>query len=215
MIKKLGNKISVFINQRKKIPSEYPFIMYDEEKELLKKIIKNSKNYLEFGTGGSTIFTLINSETFVTSIDTNEPWISFIKKYKIIKNNLAKKLEIHFIDIGPTKFWGYPVDDSHKEKFPKFSSEIFNITDCSKYDTVLVDGRFRVACALQTILKCHQNKDLKILIHDYSIREDYKIVEKYLDIVETSKTLFVFKIKEDVNLTEVAKEYENYKFITE
>ena len=86
MIKKLRERISVFINQRKEIPSEYPFIMFDEEKELLKKIIRNSRNYLEFGTGGSTIFTLINSETFVTSIDTNKPWISFIKKYKIIKN---------------------------------------------------------------------------------------------------------------------------------
>ena len=37
MIKKLRERISVFINQRKEIPSEYPFIMFDEEKELLKK----------------------------------------------------------------------------------------------------------------------------------------------------------------------------------
>jgi len=215
MIKKILEKIKTSVNQRKEIPSEYPFVMYPEEKELLMKIIKKSKNYLEFGTGGSTIFTLINSNTHVTSVDTNEPWISFIKKYKIIKNNLSKKLDIHFIDIGPTKYWGYPVNETHKEKFPKFSSEIFNITNSEKYDTVLVDGRFRVACALQTILQCFNNKDLKILIHDYSLREGYKIVEKYLEITETAKTLFVFKIKNNINLKEVTQDYEKYKYISE
>lgn len=215
MIKKIKDKIIVLVNQRKEIPSEYPFIMYEKEKELLKKTIKNSKNHLEFGTGGSTFFTLIHSDTFVTSVDTNMPWISFVKRYKIIKNSLGEKLEIHFIDIGPTKYWGYPKDETHREKFPKFSSEIFQITDPSKYDTVLVDGRFRVACTLQTILNCFQNKDLKILIHDYSLRDDYKVVEKYLDIVDAEKTLFVFKIKENINLSEVAEEYEKYKFIAE
>ena len=120
MIKKILEKIKTSVNQRKEIPSEYPFVMYPEEKELLMKIIKKSKNYLEFGTGGSTIFTLINSNTHVTSVDTNEPWISFIKKYKIIKNNLSKKLDIHFIDIGPTT-----VSYTHLDVYKR---QIFQIT---------------------------------------------------------------------------------------
>ena len=77
-----------------------------------------------------------------------------------------------------------------------------------------IRDRFRVACALQTILQCFNNKDLKILIHDYSLREGYKIVEKYLEITETAKTLFVFKIKNNINLKEVTQDYEKYKYLS-
>ena len=215
MIKKILDKVKVFQNQQMKVPKDYPFVMFDEEKELLKKELQNAEHYLEFGTGGSTLFSLINSNVKIDSVDTNEPWIKFIKKYKIVQDNFGNRLRIHFIDIGPTKHWGYPVNDNANEKFPDFSSKIFEVTDPSQYDLILVDGRFRVACALQSIINCHQNENLRILIHDYSLRKEYTVVEKFLDIVETQKTLFVFKVKDGVNINEVKKEYEKYKFITE
>lgn len=215
MIKKLLEKVKVFRNQQMKVPNDYPFVMFEEEKALLKKELQKAEHYLEFGTGGSTLFSLINSSVKIDSVDTNEPWISFIKKYKIVHNNLGNRLKIHFVDIGPTKYWGYPVNDDAKEKFPNFSSKIFEITDPSQYDLILVDGRFRVACALQSIINCYQNKNLRILIHDYSLRNEYTAVEKFLDVVESQKTLFVFKVKEGVNIDEVKEEYEKYKFITE
>jgi len=212
-LKKLIERFKTFLNQRKSIPNDYPFVMYSEEKELLKKYLSNAQNYLEFGTGGSTLFSLINSSVNITSVDTNLPWISFIKKYKIIKDNLGNRLHIHFIDIGPTKYWGYPVNQEYKEKFPNFSSEIFEKE--SDFDLVLVDGRFRVACTLQTILHSTENKNPIIMIHDYSLRNEYKVVENFLDLVEKEKTLFIFKLKENINIDEVRKYYEDYKYIAD
>ncbi len=212
-MKKLIERFKTFLNQRKSIPNDYPFVMYSEEKELLKKYLSNAQNYLEFGTGGSTLFSLINSSVNITSVDTNLPWISFIKKYKIIKDNLGNRLHIHFIDIGPTKYWGYPVNQEYKEKFPNFSSEIFEKE--SDFDLVLVDGRFRVACTLQTILHSTENKNPIIMIHDYSLRNEYKVVENFLDLVEKEKTLFIFKLKENINIDEVRKYYEDYKYIAD
>lgn len=214
-MKKISGLFRTFINQKRKIPKEYPFVMYPEEKVLLKKYLSQSNDYLEFGTGGSTLFSLINSNVNITSIDTNKPWISFIKKYRIIRNNLGKRLNIHFVDIGPTKYWGYPVNEDSREKFPDFSSKIFQINPEQNYDLALIDGRFRVACTMQVILNCRKNENLKILIHDYSLREEYKIVEKFLDVLEKEKTLFVFRIKENVNPEEVAEYYEKYKYIAD
>lgn len=213
-LKRLENDLVTWVNQKRSIPKTYPFIMHDDEKELFKKYIRNSVNYLEFGLGGSTIFSLINSNANVTSIDTNKDWISFMTSYKFIKNNLNHRLSIHYIDIGPTKAWGYPVDENNNENFYKYSSEIFKITDPSIYDLILVDGRFRVACALQSIIKCHKNKNLKILIHDYSFRDEYKIVEKYLTIDEFTNSLYVFSIKEAIDFEELMKDYELNKNIT-
>jgi len=215
MIKKYVNYLKTLRNQRKDIPEDYPFVMYPEEKILLQKYLLSAKNYLEFGTGGSTIFSLIHSTVQIISVDTNMPWISFIKKYKIIRNNLGKRLRIHFVDIGATKNWGFPVNLDSKEKFPAFSKEIFTKINPKEIDLILIDGRFRVACTLQAILNCRENKDLKILIHDYSLREDYKIVEEFLDILEKEKTLFVFKINENADDEEVAELYEKYKYIAD
>lgn len=197
------------------IPKDYPFVMFEEEKGLLKKNLQNSNNHLEFGTGGSTIYTLINSDANIVSVDTNQNWLSFMKGYRIIEENIGKRLQIHFVDIGPTKNWGFPVDESHREKFPDFSAEIFAKSDASQYDTILIDGRFRVACTLMAIYHCHANRNLTIMIHDYSLRKDYEIVEDFLDITETAKTLFCFQIKKDVDLSKVLSCYEKYKFIAD
>src|SRR5690625_4904974 len=101
-LKRLENDLVTWVNQKRSIPKTYPFIMHDDEKELFKKYIRNSVNYLEFGLGGSTIFSLINSNANVTSIDTNKDWISFMTYYKFIKNNLKHKLSIHYIELITT-----------------------------------------------------------------------------------------------------------------
>src|SRR5690606_9419063 len=184
-------KLQTFINQQRRTPKEYPFVMYEEEKLLFKEYLNKSNNYLEFGLGGSTLFALINSDANIISVDTNQGWIGFIKKYRAIKDNLGKRLHIHYVDIGPTKYWGFPVDDTQRNKFPNFSSQIFSDKNLEKFDLVLIDGRFRVACALQTVQYFKNSSPVKIMIHDYSLREEYKIVEKYLDLVEFTKTLYV------------------------
>lgn len=213
MRKKIRSAISIFFNQRKKTPRNYPFVMHLEEKELFKRIIQNSKCFLEFGLGGSTIFSLINSQTTIVSVDTNKEWIGFMKKYRIIRENLEKRLKIYYIDIGATRQWGFPVDESSIEKFPDFSSKIFYAENPSQFDTVLIDARFRVACVLQTILHCYKNPNLKILIHDYSIRKEYHEVEIFLDIIEHDRSLYVFKIKDNIDLDLVQNTYEKYKNI--
>lgn len=211
IIKKNLRRLEIWIDQKRKTPKVYPFIMHNDEKELLKKHLSNSKNYLEFGLGGSTIFALLHSETEITSVDTNWEWIDFMNGYKLISNQLGKRLNVFFTDIGKTKSWGFPVDETDSKNFYKFSSEIFELTDPSVYDLILVDGRFRVACTLQSVLNCQNNKDLKILVHDYSLRDEYKIVEKYLDKIESVNSLFVFRVKDEIDENELKKDYEKYK----
>jgi len=211
IIKKKLREFEIWIDQKRRIPKVYPFIMHDDERALLKKHLQHSKNYLEFGLGGSTIFALLHSEAEITSVDTNREWISFMKGYKLVREHLGKRLNVVFTDIGKTKSWGFPVDETDSKNFYKFSSEIFEKTDASVYDLILVDGRFRVACALQSVLNCQNNRDLKILIHDYSFRDEYRIVEKYLDKIEFVNSLYVFKVKDGIDDNELKKDYEKYK----
>ena len=45
-------------------------------------------------------------------------------------------------------------------------------------DLIFIDGRFRVACALYSIIMMRDYPKTKILIDDYLNRPEYKIIEK-------------------------------------
>ena len=194
----------------------YTFIMSPKEKVLFDKRVKNSRFYLEFGMGGSTFRVLQKSQAIVYTIDSSTEWISLMREYRQISRMEKKgRLFLFHVDIGPTRVWGRPVDDQHKEKFPDYSSQIFKLIDKSKVDTILIDGRFRVACALKTILECYQNKNLQIIIHDFWNREDYHVLLKYFDSIDKVDSLGVFKIKSNIDLNKITEEYDRHKYNVE
>ena len=53
-----------------------------------------------------------------------------------------------------------------------YHQAIWDAVDASKLDFVLVDGRFRVACALQLLLRTREKTPL-IMVHDFTPREYY------------------------------------------
>ena len=53
-------------------PNFYSFVMSEREMFLFDKTIRNSKVYLEFGAGGSTLRTLQNSQAKIYSVDLRE-----------------------------------------------------------------------------------------------------------------------------------------------
>lgn len=212
----LLKKYKTFQDMKLAIPKIYPFVMHQDEKELFKKYIQKSHNYLEFGLGGSTIFSLINSKCAIYCVDSNQQWLDFMNKYAIIKEHSTNRLRIFLEDIGPTKDWGYPVDDSHKELFPNFSKNVFDQIPIKDIDLILIDGRFRVACTLMSIIQCYENRtNVHLMIHDYHLRPNYKLVEKFLDKVDGVNSLFVFKIKDNINLNEVWQCYDNHQYIAD
>ena len=98
--------------------------------------------------------------------------------------------------IGPLKAWGVPASlhkaTTHWSKYPGAVISYRN-----KADLVLVDGRFRIASALETI----KNADFfgYLLIHDFFNRPFYhSIVLKYFKIVDCADMLVVLKKRENV-----------------
>ena len=195
-------------------PLKYPIRLSEIEKTTIQSYIDNSKMYLEFGSGGTTFIAINSPKTKVVSVESDPNWINYLMSYNAISNAIEKqKLDIKYINIGKTKEWGYPINDELKENYPKYSNEIFNHIKKEEIDLVLIDGRFRVACALATIMNC--SKNTKIMIHDYTFREYYHVLEEFLEIIETKDTLVIFEIKNNVDMKKVQKLYEEYKFIKE
>ena len=111
------------------------------------------------------------------------------------------RLELVYVNIGPTIPAGYPEGDSYKVKWKDYSSQTFSSCgQAAQHRVVLVDGRFRVACFLK-MLNSMAPEDLKrtqILLHDYE-RMEYHVVEEFADLIERRDRLALFHGKPDVS----------------
>lgn len=78
-------------------------------------------------------------------------------------------------------------------------------------DLALVDGRFRVACALQIM---YESPTTRILMHDFTIRPFYNVVLRFASVRETARTSVVLQMKSDVDKEELLKVLEHHRNIT-
>jgi len=187
--------------------------MSPQERALFIECIKDAKNYLEFGTGGSTIAALeqmSNREGIIYCLESSREWVThMIGTYEQIRDGLAShRLIFEYVDIGKTKEWGVPVDEERKNYWPEYSSTVF--ANKKDFDLILVDGRFRVACALAAILATSENT--VIMLHDFPSRPQYHTLLKYLDAIAMADSLVVFRKRPNLDMKNVAEEYEKYKY---
>lgn len=187
--------------------------MAKEEVTQLFRILKNSTEYFEFGIGGSTIFAYNNTKTKIRGVDSSKAWVTKVKD----AINSHSRIKIKYSNIGSIQDFGFPKNRLFKFLWPNYSKSIFRIAD--KPDTILIDGRFRVACVIQTIL-FSINRDITptIILHD-SVRSEYDIVFKILNPIKevkskckTKRGLHIFELKHKYDISKLNKIYDKYKY---
>jgi hypothetical protein len=162
--------------------------------------------------GGSTLRAIQKSKAIIYTVESSPEWIAYMRDYVSIRRSEKTRLRIFPVEIGPVGNWGYPASDDFKDKFESYSSNVFRLIDPGLVDLALIDGRFRVACALKVILECHGNPRIKIMVHDFWERSHYHSLLKYLDVVERMDSLALFSIRKDIDLNLVKNDYDEYKF---
>ena len=191
--------------------------MPEKEKKLFYKYLDKSIYYFEFGSGGSTYQALIRDNIkSIYSIENHEPY------YKNLLDQLKKenKLNLKKINYILVKMDTKPNTTGHPSKKSKFKdwvkySRYLKELDSSitnKIDLILIDGRFRAACLLNSFSSINMNT---IIIFDdfYGTsppREKYYgIVLNYFDIIEKKGRMVVLKKKEVIPPSkEIINEYE-------
>lgn len=199
-----GHATTLNVSQASGMP-ENPH-MSEEERALFKKYLKKAKSYFEFGSGGSTVWAA-NEGLIVYGVESDEGYVN------ALKHKIGTNCKVQHIDIGPTGAWGYPVNIENNADFYRYSLAIN--THEQKFDLILVDGRFRVACTMAAILHIlkqspESGKSL-IFIHDFWDREHYHVVLNHLDIVERSGTAGVFSVKKNTNKNLINSLWDKYK----
>jgi len=164
--------------------------MSGAELSLFSSFLRCSDNYFEFGAGGSTCLAAGLVKTSVTSIDSSQQWLDDVANYCATTNQPIKP-ELIYADIGPTYSWGFPAGESQRRKWPAYHEGCWVNPRASDADLYLVDGRFRVACFMQTVLHCRP--DSLILIHDFASRDYYQVVREVAREIAKAGDLSVFQ----------------------
>lgn len=135
--------------------------------------VTNSVHYLEYGMGSSTIRASEVCRGEVTTVETSP------KFYNKIRHLIDDNVNVHCMD-WECKALGYPKQELNETDIKDYVYRPFNTN--IKYDVVLVDGRFRMAC----LMGVFNESQSKIIMLDDSYRKAYKPL---LEIIPPTKRL--------------------------
>jgi hypothetical protein len=77
-------------------------------------------------------------------------------------------------------------------------------------DLILVDGRFRVACVLESLLQLSEPHSCRILCDDYLHRPHYHVVERFAELTLVGR-MAVLKAKRPLDRAECRRLAEQYR----
>ncbi len=183
--------------------ADFQVAMAPEEIDMLSRHLVTGVSYLEFGSGGSTIFALERGVRRCFSVESDPAWVDKLRQNPVIRQAEANgRLTIDCVNIGPVMDWGMPANRSRLELWPNYFLPIWEKLGWVP-EVVLIDGRFRTACGLTSLLVCPETTS--ILMHDFydtlSIRKNYRSLLDVADIVEQQSNLVSLRRKPNVTAT--------------
>lgn len=144
------------------------------EAGLLRSEYERADVILEYGSGGSTVLAGNMPGKRVVSVESDLDWANTMREW-FRANPPAGHVAIHHVDIGPTREWGHPADDSGFRRWPGYPFSVWDRADFAHPDVVLIDGRFRAACLVAVALRI--TRPVVALFDDYRGRKAYHSVE--------------------------------------
>jgi hypothetical protein len=187
-----------------------------DEKGLMffKNRMEQSRCYLEYGSGGSTVYSVnVAKVGRVISVDTDRGWVDEVRN--AIDSEFGENCRLIHVDFGDIGEWGTPKTEiCHKEfwRYPvlpwRHAKEVGAVPD-----TVLVDGRFRVACFLYTLLVARVGAI--VMFDDYFDRPEYFVVERYCRVVSESGRMAVFSVTREFDLSELVVDFSRYSLVAD
>ncbi len=165
--------------------------------------------YLEYGSGGSTVYAAKQKPNISTiiSIDTDAQWVENVRL------NLAgagDRISLNHANVGPVVEWGRPRDRSAIDSYHLYATKPWE--EARRLDVepdlIMVDGRFRVACFLYSLVCARQGATL--VLDDYIGRDHYKIVEEFCPLVDVVERTGVFTVHKTYDLPLLMKQFARY-----
>lgn len=140
--------------------------MTEAEQALLRAAAAGALRMLEFGCGGSTALLLAAGAGCLLSVDSDAGWLERVARGQGATGRLVQ----HHADIGPCGEWGWPLQPPAAVVAWRYWGAPW--LAMAEPDLVLVDGRYRIACALAAHGRLRPGGHLAL--HDFWSRRVYQ-----------------------------------------
>lgn len=173
-----------------------------------RKHIKGSSCYLEYGCGGSTVYAVsVARVKTVVAVDSDPAWISAVRTSI---GESSSTVAIENCDIGRVRNWGRPASSANFRNFWRYMATPWARAaelGCSP-DTILIDGRFRVASFLFSLVSAREGT--AVLFDDYLDRPMYSVVEEFCPLQESHGRMGLFSVKKGFPMPEICARIAEY-----
>lgn len=178
-------------------------MMSENEQQLFRDALKNASVYFEYGIGGSSIWAMAYGLD-LNGVETDKHWM-----LQVTNCLDPYPYDLRYIDIGPVGYYGKPSTIS--DNFEIYSKSILIFE--KNFDLVLIDGRFRVACAATVAEMAieSQNRNLKVYFHDFFDRHEYSIVTKFMHVESRADDAAILSVNCDADIEFVREVWEHNK----
>jgi hypothetical protein len=175
--------------------------------------LEQARNYLEYGSGGATILANRFVNTLV-SVDCDGHRISDVRRRLAEEGRRALTRLIH-VNIGLTMERGMPVFTKPTRRRVRRWEDYaiapwrYFRSIAQQPDLILVDGRFRVACVLESLLSLSPLSNAQILVDDYADRPHYQLIERFadFDMVGRMAVLRPRRLLDRIQVRRLVKQY--------
>jgi len=151
------------------------------EAEALRTAYAEADVILEYGSGGSTVMAAEMPGKHVVTVESDRAWARKMKRwFEASPPAEGSTVEVIWSNIGPTRAWGHPVDDREWRRFADYPLAVWHRKGFRHPDVVLVDGRFRIGCALATAFSI--TRPVTLLFDDYARRKWFHRVEEFIGL---------------------------------
>ena len=181
----------------------------ESDRELLASLYFNSSSVFEFGLGESTRIAALVGVPRLAGVDSVSMWVE-----KARDGANMDHFRFSFADIGKTESFGNPVNVKLKKNPLDYQSAPLN-NEMNSFDTYLVDGRYRVACACASFLHALSRggdmSHVMVAVHDWiPARSNFFVLKDIADIRHQSENMAALVLKGNVTENDVLKLWERH-----
>lgn len=169
------------------------------EQQLLRQAAAGAEAAVEFGCGGSTLLLLEELGGPLVSVESDPKWLHRLAMEPACNDatSSGRWRGLH-ADLGPVGNWGWPRDRARFADGPIYSNAPWLLCPAPRF--VLVDGRFRVACALAALARLAPHG--VVAVHDFWGREYYRPLLEFADLIGTAGSLVLLVRRQGIQLPE-------------
>jgi len=194
--------------------------MLPEEVDILKRYSNGVGSYLEWGIGGSSAIFAPNAKV-AYAVDSMAEWCNNVIQDPCVRRSPSFTLYCVIHPKTVIQYWGYPQSEdtsTNKNEFLRQYAHHYIVTSIERLgiqdhslDFVLVDGRFRVACAVYALRLLKPGG--VVAIHDYDIvrqtEQHFKDVELVYEKIDSAKEAAIFRPRQVAlaNSTELFRKF--------